>query len=121
LNRANPSPARQRIIIAQVGSSGTGSALLTPEAEVDAGAVLSESGGGGKSPRSRMASRAVDPGWAMLAAGAGGAAHVSAAPSARDKPIAQAITFVENNWPKPLVSASMENPAIGGPSEVSLD
>ena len=50
LNRASPSPARQRIIIAQVGSSGTGSALLTLEAE--AGAELLESGGGGKSPRS---------------------------------------------------------------------
>jgi alkylation response protein AidB-like acyl-CoA dehydrogenase len=99
LNRANPSPARQRIIIAQVGSSGTGSALLTLEVEVDAGAVLSESGGGGKSPRSRMASRAVDPGWAMVAAGAAGAAHASAAPSAREKPIVRAMTFVDNNWP----------------------
>ena len=36
--------------MAQIGSSGTGCALLTLEAE--AGAVLSESGGGGKSPRS---------------------------------------------------------------------
>jgi hypothetical protein len=52
LNRASPSPARQRIIIAQVGSSGTGCALLTLEAEPDVGAVLSESGGGGKSPKS---------------------------------------------------------------------
>jgi hypothetical protein len=36
--------------MAQVGSSGTACALLTLGA--DAGAVLSESGGGGKSPRS---------------------------------------------------------------------
>ena len=36
--------------MAEVGSSGTGSAPLTLEAE--AGAVLSESGAEGKSPRS---------------------------------------------------------------------
>ena len=46
MNPASPSPARQRIIIAQVGSSGTGSALLTLEAEADVGAALSEFGGG---------------------------------------------------------------------------
>jgi hypothetical protein len=85
--------------MAQVGSSGTGSALLTLEAE--AGAVLSESGGGGKSPRSRMASRAVDAGWATAPVGAAGAARASAAPSAKDKPIAQTMTFADNNWPEP--------------------
>jgi hypothetical protein len=37
--------------MAQVGSSGTGSALPTT-LEAEAGAVLSESGGGGKFPRS---------------------------------------------------------------------
>lgn len=52
LNPASPSPAKQRRIIAQVGNSGTGSALLTVDAEAGAGVELSESGGGGKSPRS---------------------------------------------------------------------
>ena len=38
--------------IAQIGNSGTGSALLTVDAEADAGAMRSESGGCGKSPKS---------------------------------------------------------------------
>jgi hypothetical protein len=38
--------------MAQIGNSGTGSALLTLEAEADPGVGLSEAGGGGKSPRS---------------------------------------------------------------------
>jgi hypothetical protein len=49
-NPASPSPAKQRRIIAQVGNSGTGSALLT--VEVEAGVGLSESGAGCKAPKS---------------------------------------------------------------------
>ena len=73
--------------------------LLTLGAAVDSGAVPSESGGGGKSPRSRMG--AVDAGWAMAPASEAWAAPASAAPSVKDKPIAQTMTFADNNWPEP--------------------
>ena len=62
LNLANPRPAKQSSIIAQMGSSGTGAAseLSTVEADAGAGVELSALASGGKAPRSRMASRAVD-------------------------------------------------------------
>lgn len=57
LNPAMPSPMKQRSIIAQIGSSGTGvaSVLLTVDAEDSARVGSSELALGAARPRSRMA------------------------------------------------------------------
>ena len=89
LNPANPSPRKRTSIITQVGSSGMGSALLAGEAE--AGVELSESGGGGKAPRSRLASPEFDAGWRMAPAEAACVARASIPPSAKEKPTVQSM------------------------------
>ena len=101
LNLASPSPAKQRISIAQIGSSGTGSALLTVETE--AGVGVSESGGGAKSPRSRMGWVESNAVWPIALAGAVSVARASAAPSAKDIPRAQTMIFADEACPEPLL------------------
>ena len=87
--------------MAQIGSSGMGSALLTVEAE--AGVGVSESGGGGKSPRSRMGWVESNAVWPIAPSGAVWAAQASAAPSAKDNPRAQTITFADEACLEPLL------------------
>jgi hypothetical protein len=98
LNLARPSPAKQRSSMAQIGSSGTGSALLAVAAEADAGVELSESGGGGKSPRSRTGWVGSDAVWPIAPCGPVRAARASAAPSANDNPTMQTIIFADKAW-----------------------
>ena len=98
LNLASPSPAKQRMSIAQIGSSGTGAASELPpvEADAEAGVELSALASGGKAPRSRMASRAADACWVTAPASAACGARASTAPSANDKPRVQTITFTDS-------------------------
>jgi hypothetical protein len=66
-----------------------------PKVEAEAGGELSDSGAGGNAPRSRTTS--LDAATTLTAEGC--LALASAAPNANDKPVTQAMTLMESNWP----------------------